>query len=142
MYHSTLGLRVIKKKKFGVWGGTGGLVFTFVSLNSRLESNKEEEEVRGWGGGLFPMSEVPPVGRRVWSLGRYRGGLVFKAHRRLSQSTLGVRVIKNKKKDEIWGGTSCGKLRRGEAGCCPERPAAFESQLPHRIVNLLFTITN
>jgi len=31
LYHSTLGLRLIKKK-------------TFVSLNFRLESNKEEEE--------------------------------------------------------------------------------------------------
>jgi len=35
LYHSTLGLRVIKTRK------------TFVALNSRLDSNKEEEEGRG-----------------------------------------------------------------------------------------------
>ena len=29
---------------------------------------------------------------------RFRGGLVFKAHRRLYHSTLGLRVIKKKKK--------------------------------------------
>ena len=52
MYHSTLGLRVIKKKKkvqrYGVQRFRDGLVFkAHVSLNSRLESNKEEEEEEG-----------------------------------------------------------------------------------------------
>jgi hypothetical protein len=30
---------------------------------------------------------------------RFRGGLVFKAHRLFCHSTLGLRVIKNKRKD-------------------------------------------
>jgi hypothetical protein len=39
LYHSTLGLRVMKKKKNGSKGCSPD-----VSLNSRLGSNKEEEE--------------------------------------------------------------------------------------------------
>ena len=34
---------------------------------------------------------------------RFRGGLVFKAHRLLHHSTLGLRVIKKKKKDVVSG---------------------------------------
>ena len=37
-------------------------------------------------------------GFRVWGLPLFRGGLVFKAHRLLYHSTLGLRVIKKKKK--------------------------------------------
>jgi len=39
---------------------------------------------------------------RVSGLKRFRGGLVFKAHRLLYHSTLGLRVIK-KKKFGVWG---------------------------------------
>jgi len=53
-----------------------------VSLNSRLESNKEEEAPR-----------TPPA-----SVADPSGGLVFKAHRWLYHSTLGSRVKKKKKK--------------------------------------------
>jgi len=53
LYHSTLGLIVIKKKKSGGevpwvdgpgsgWPSTVGHPQTFVSRNSRLESNQEE----------------------------------------------------------------------------------------------------
>jgi len=38
---------------------------------------------------------------RVQGLGRFRGGLVFKAHRLVYHSTLGLRVIKKKK---VWDG--------------------------------------
>jgi len=54
VYHSTLGSRVIKKKKDLGWR---------VTKNSRLESNKEEKE------GL------------VVGVPSFRGGLVFKARR-------------------------------------------------------------
>ena len=109
----------------------------FVSRNSRLQSNAEEEEVWGTGlshlketapplepyltpmtrviggssgGGRFLMGEVPLYG--CWgclisrlesskedeqllriNVKRFRGGLVFKAHRLLHHSTLGLRVI-------------------------------------------------
>jgi len=42
-------------------------------------------------------------GRRV--VQRFRGGLVFKAHRRLCHSTLGLRVIKKKKRLSHKGST-------------------------------------
>ena len=62
------------------------------------------------------MSKVPlygpchPFGPGLWGLGlqllhinekRFRGGLVFQAHKWLYYSTLGSRVIKEKKK--VWG---------------------------------------
>jgi len=74
----------------------GGLVFKAhrlcVSLNSRLASNKEREEEdlarRGKkAGGARSMPVVPHPSQSV------RGGLVYKAHRLLYQSTLGLRVI-------------------------------------------------
>jgi len=37
-------------------------------------------------------------GTRVNNVQRFRGGLVFKAHRRLYHSTLGLTVMKKKKK--------------------------------------------
>ena len=45
---------------------------------------------------------------------RFRGGLVFKAHRRLHHSTLGLRVIK--KKQDTWGG-------------CPAVSGAFDDMV-------------
>ena len=56
-----------------------------VSLNSRLESNK--------------VVEVLPLGLLPREQNLFRGGLVFKAHRILYHSTLGLRVIK--KKNEV-----------------------------------------
>jgi len=73
LYHSTLGLSVIKKKKrilgFGVWGfGVG-----------------RHPPMRP---SVIPSPDEP----------KSAGGPVFKAHRLLYHSTLGLRVIKKKKK--------------------------------------------
>ena len=38
---------------------------------------------------------------------RFRGGLVFKAHRLLYHSTLGLRKIKKNKSWETWAGKHC-----------------------------------
>ena len=38
---------------------------------------------------------------RTWSVKRFRGGLVLKAHRLLHHSTLGLRVSKKKQKDLV-----------------------------------------
>jgi len=48
------------------------------------------------------MSEVPMYHSRGGMDGtkRFRGGLAFKAHRLLHHSTLGLRVIKQKKKEK------------------------------------------
>jgi len=42
---------------------------------------------------------------------RFRDGLVFKAHRLLYHSTLGLRVIKEKKKKRVWGYLDCKVMR-------------------------------
>ena len=75
-----------------------------VSLNSRLESNKEEEKRLRLDRSWSRMSQ-PPVtppssasSRSTASTCRFRGGLVYKAHRLLYHSTLGLRVITKKKK--------------------------------------------
>ena len=103
----------------------GGLVFKAyrlcVSLNSRLESNKKEEKggssapgkCRASNRGRQPRHTGPPPPpnpggcmlddpRRAEHpfppILNLRGGLVFKAHRRLYHSTLGLRVVRKKKK--------------------------------------------
>jgi len=51
---------------------------------------------------MLCSDEIRPIARL-----RFRGGLVFKAHRLLHHSTLGLRVIKKKKKKYSppgWGG--------------------------------------
>ena len=40
--------------------------------------------------------------RGVWNVQWFRGGLVFKAHRLLYHSTLGLRVIKKKRRCGAW----------------------------------------
>jgi len=76
VYHSTLGLRVIKKKK----------------RRSRVPSSSFRVAVFGVGvlgrGGRHLL-----LHRHVQ---RFRGGLVFKAHRLVYHSTLGLRVLKKK----------------------------------------------
>jgi len=42
------------------------------------------------------------LGWGKFTVQRFRGGLVFKAHRVLYHSTLGLRVIKKKKKFGVW----------------------------------------
>ena len=65
-----------------------------VSLNSRLESHKEEEEEVPCVGGVEGSDVVR------WMIAEFREGLVFEAHRLLYHSILGWRVIKKKKKSE------------------------------------------
>ena len=72
LYHSTLGLRVMKKKKERIPPTT--------LRNAGLEFGGTV------GGGEDGLRNVQ----------RFRGGLVFKAHRLLYHSTLGLRVIKKK----------------------------------------------
>jgi len=67
VYHSTVGLRVIKKKE------------------KRFRSKLAPGVVRRWSQRAFLSSP-----RNVQ---RFRSGLVFKADRRLYHSTLGLRVI-------------------------------------------------
>ena len=55
------------------------------SLTSRLESNKEEQEVEG--------NIEPRIVQRL------REGLIFTVHRLLYHSTLGSRVIKKKSRE-------------------------------------------
>jgi len=52
-------------------------------------------------GGFSGDSYAPYLLHR--NLHRFRGGLVFKAHRLLYYSTLGLRVIRKKKKFAVWG---------------------------------------
>jgi len=65
-----------------------------------------------------PASRVHRLGVRVgvegFNVQRFRGGLVFKAHRLLYHPTLGVRVIKKKKKHT--------PLTGSPAACRPRRP--------------------
>ena len=86
----------------------GGLAFkAFVSLSSRLESNKERREVisnvtREPFQDVHRIEKVPAyeqlLGRIVK---RFRGGLVFKAQRLSFHSTLGSIVIKKKKSTQV-----------------------------------------
>ena len=48
-----------------------------------------------------PAEPLGPLGRHR-DVQRFRGGLVFKAHRLLYHSTLGLRVIQKKKKNAVY----------------------------------------
>ena len=72
---------------------------------------------------------------------RFGGGLVFKAHRLVYHSTLGLRVIKKEKV----GGAGPGGGERGaeRARGTPAREQdAFISQFPHKSVNVSFIVTD
>jgi len=103
VYHSTPGLRVIKKKKkkFGFWRG-GWTVLWVVRVVG------DDGELRPWHYIYVYSIESRLImrvryGSHVYRLGRLVfkahifGGLVFKAHRLVYHSTLGLRVIKKKK---------------------------------------------
>jgi len=84
LYHSTLGLRVIKRRR-------------------RPCGCLWRPRVR-WQGLLSRVRGLEQLLHR--SVQRFRGGLVFKAHRLLYHSTLGLSVIKKKKKVRgfgVWG---------------------------------------
>jgi len=82
LYHSTLGLRVIKKKKTALMDVTPPETARFGDVMPP-RNTKRQRLVDG----------NPP---RNTKMQRFRGGLVFKAHRLVYHSTLGSRVIKKK----------------------------------------------
>ena len=76
----------------------GGLVFKAhrfcVSLNSRLESNKERRRRETHRGDCRPFGTADP------QTGRFKAHR-FKAHRLVYHSTLGLRVMKKKKRSQV-----------------------------------------
>ena len=128
VYHSTLGLRVIGLRVIKRRSGTparsppcpcpcrhqlwvylrfrGGLVFKAHRLNKEEESNKEDNNSARNARTLSPFPCPPPP--EGVPTQRFRGGLVFKAYRLVYHSTLGLRVIKKKKKRgrAPWGRSS------------------------------------
>ena len=88
LYHSTVGLRVIKKKKKKVQ--VPG--FRVQGSGFRVQGSwcrVQDSGFRGLGSGR--------------NVKRFRGGLVFKARRLLYHSTLGLIVLKKKKKKKVQG---------------------------------------
>jgi len=69
-----------------------------------------------------------------WNVQRFRGGLVFEAHRLVYHSTLGLRVIKQKKKKRRTVGSGVGE-GGAQLGAGPR-----ENQFPHKSVNLFFIL--
>ena len=65
--------------------------------NTHREQDPESEP----GFGLFQLNVISFFALQRIGVKRFRGGLVFKAHRLLYHSTLGLRVIKKKKKDRL-----------------------------------------
>ena len=61
----------------------------------------------------------------VWNVNRFRGGLAFKAHRRVYHSTLGLRVIK--KKREVWG-ARCGVGQQQGCASIGQPGSAYQNQ--------------
>ena len=81
VYHSTLGLRVMKKKKRADRIGLvckAPRLLHHATLGVRVTKKTEKRVNRS-------------------DMKRFRGGLVCKAHRRVHHSTLGLRVIKKQK---------------------------------------------
>ena len=80
VYHSILGLRVIKKDTKEAFRASVTRTSTAFARSASLF--------------------VPAVGVGFYrgNVQRFRGGLVFKAHRLVYHSTIGLRVIKKKKK--------------------------------------------
>jgi len=95
LYHSTLGLRVVKKKKT-------------VKMDRRL-----------WLCGTFHSR----YHRRPSPSGALHRGLRIKAHRRFYHSTLGLRVVKKKKTVKI--DRRCGTGAGSVGSSTPETTAAL-----------------
>ena len=105
-----------------------GVVHRCLRTRSHARSSKLHKSCsspRGWCAGVSASGcgfgvrggEIRVICRNVQ---RFRGGLVFKAHRLWYHSTLGWRVIKKKKERQRWA-----RLRIGE--CCN---IPFASRLP------------
>ena len=81
--------------------------------------------------------------RTCFNVKRFRGRLVFKAHRLLYHSTLGWRVMKNKKKEAYLFRRKF--IVRNDAKLIARKvfiKSFCKSQFPHKFVNLSFTISN
>ena len=115
VYHSTLGLRVMKKKEEAVCARR-----SYAPSLSRIKNLGNPRNnlsacytpalrcfhrflalvADSSFAGSFLLVETGScllVGTGSWLKQRFRGGLVFKAHRLLYHSTLGLRVIKKKR---------------------------------------------
>ena len=66
---------------------------------------------------------------------RFRGGLVFKAHRLLCHSTLGSKVIKKKRREDARGGTSLSEHAR-EAQHVRSRPSIYIYRYTHMYIHI------
>ena len=82
------------------------------TVSARKHRNDESRDAQSWAVQRFDARTVVPGANRkrgrfgvlaivAWrgNVQRFRGGLAFKAHRRLYHSTLGSRVIKKKKEE-------------------------------------------
>ena len=111
LYHSTLGLRVIKEKKVhtsssGSYSRLTDSCITQIKAHGPSRTCNESKIApppprRPPWPPPMRRTPVPPDPRRRRSgmpVKRFRGGLVCKAHRLMHHSTLGLRVIKKKKK--------------------------------------------
>jgi len=130
LYHSTLVLRVIKRKKKRAGSNRRvhfhrfalelarswrpvvqirrlerapfWLVVVGVCLEGELGVDEGHDRVEHTPDDPRPPCSVTSVQQLLYiNVQRFRGGLVFKAHRLVYHSTLGVRVIKKKKRDTI-----------------------------------------
>ena len=107
LYHSTLGLRVIKKKKkveramqrASDAGRCCSRLFSCEAVQGRLNTSPPRNRFTCLRSRVAPRRR-PPAHRAAAGCSpvkRFRGGLVFKAHRPFYRSTLGLRVIKKQK---------------------------------------------
>ena len=75
---------------------------SFTSVCTRIHSSRPAGNLPGPGGVDLRTQNLPPgqllTGDIRRAVKRFRGGLVFKAHRLVDHSTLGLRAIKKKKK--------------------------------------------
>jgi len=86
----------------------------------------------GGGGGVRAAARIPRLDPQTRGSGvqRFRGGLVFKAHRLLYHSALGLRVIKKKRR--CMDPSSCWNSTPGSANSRP-RCSTGEREIPFLI---------
>ena len=74
-------------------------LYNLFVLPHPLQSSGDTTPCRMTGVRVVPSALMPATNQLLHSnVQRFRGGLVFKAHRLLYHSTLGLRVVKKKKK--------------------------------------------
>jgi len=119
VYHSTLGVRVIKKKKKR--GAPLGPPPPHPrrrgdNLNGFKDFRAANGSSQGQNLSLTGLFVPSSLGSTSQNVQRFRGGLVFKTHRLLYHSTLGLRVIKKKKRG-VPLDPSYPPRGRGDLGC-------------------------